>query len=158
MPTIHLTTFIAAPADRVFDLARNVDLHKKSMAHTGEEAVAGTVTGLIKDGETVTWKAKHLGKSRVLRVKITGMKPPHSFTDEMVSGDFKSMKHEHHFKPVANGTFMIDIFSFESPYGGLGKLVNQVYLTRYMRRLLEQRNQIIKEYAEGEKWKFLLNR
>jgi len=158
MPTIHLTTFIAAPADRVFDLARNVDLHKKSMAHTGEEAVAGTVTGLIKDGETVTWKAKHLGKSRVLRVKITGMKPPHSFTDEMVSGDFKSMKHEHHFKPVANGTFMIDLFSFESPYGGLGKLVNQVYLTRYMRRLLEQRNEIIKEYAEGEKWKFLLNR
>jgi ligand-binding SRPBCC domain-containing protein len=158
MPTIHLTTFIAAPADRVFDLARNVDLHKKSMAHTGEEAVAGTVTGLIKDGETVTWKAKHLGKSRVLRIKITGMKPPHSFTDEMVSGDFKSMKHEHHFKPVANGTFMIDLFSFESPYGGLGKLVNQVYLTRYMRRLLEQRNEIIKEYAEGEKWKFLLNR
>jgi len=27
-----------------------------------------------------------------------------------------------------------------------------------MRRLLEQRNEIIKEYAEGEKWKFLLNR
>jgi len=158
MPTIHLTTFIAAPADRVFDLARNIDLHKKSMAHTGEDAVAGTVTGLIKDGETVTWKARHLGKSRVLRVKITGMKPPHSFTDEMVSGDFKSMKHEHHFKPVANGTFMIDLFSFESPYGGLGKLVNQVYLTRYMRRLLEQRNEMIKEYAEGEKWKFLLNR
>ena len=158
MPTIHLTTFIAAPADRVFDLARNVDLHKKSMAHTGEEAVAGTVTGLIKDGETVTWKAKHLGKSRVLRMKITGMKPPHSFIDEMVSGDFKSMKHEHHFKPVANGTFMIDLFTFESPYGGLGKLVNQVYLTRYMRRLLEQRNEIIKEYAESEKWKFLLNR
>src|SRR5258706_14314850 len=158
MPTIHLTTFIAAPTDRVFDLARNVDLHKKSMARTGEEAVAGTVTGLIKDGETVTWKAKHLGKSRVLRIKITGMKPPHSFTDEMVSGDFKSMKHEHHFKPVANGTSMMDLFSFESPYGGLGKLVNQVYLTRYMRRLLEQRNEMIKEYAEGEKWKFLLNR
>lgn len=158
MPTIHLTTFIAAPADRVFDLARSIDLHKKSMAHAGEEAVAGTVTGLIKAGETVTWKAKHLGKNRVLRVKITDMKPPVSFTDEMVDGDFKSMRHEHHFKQVANGTFMIDIFVFESPWGGLGKLVNSFYLTRYMHRLLEQRNQVIKEYAESDKWKFLLNR
>ncbi|MBS1567240.1 MAG: SRPBCC family protein [Bacteroidetes bacterium] len=158
MPTIHLTTFIAAPAERVFDLARNIDLHKKSMAHTEEEAVAGTVTGLIRAGETVTWKAKHLGKKRVLRVKITDMKPPLSFVDEMVDGDFKSMKHEHHFKSVANGTFMIDIFAFESPWGGLGKLVNRFYLTRYLHRLLEQRNNIIKEYAESDKWKFVLNK
>ena len=158
MPTIHLTIFIAAPAERVFDLARSIDLHKKSMAHSGEEAVAGTVTGLIKAGETVTWKAKHLGKKRVLRSKITEMKPPLSFTDEMVDGDFKMMKHEHHFKEVANGTFMIDKLVFESPWGGLGKLVNSLYLTRYMQNMLEQRNKIIKEYAETDKWKFLLDR
>ena len=157
MPTIHLTTFIAAPADRVFDLARNIDLHKKSLAHTGEEAVAGTVSGLIQAGETVTWKAKHLGKKRVLRIKITDMKPPLSFTDEMVDGDFKSMKHEHHFKQVANGTFMIDFFVFESPWG-LGQLVNRLYLTRYMYKLLEHRNKTIKEYAESDKWKFVLNK
>ena len=29
MPTIHLTTFVAAPAQRVFDLARSIDLHRK---------------------------------------------------------------------------------------------------------------------------------
>ena len=158
MPTIHLTTFIAAPAERVFDLARSIDLHKKSMAHSGEEAVAGTVTGLITAGETVTWKAKHLGKKRVLRSKITAMQPPLSFTDEMLDGDFKMMKHEHHFKTVANGTFMIDMLVFESPWGGLGKLVNSIYLTRYMHNMLEKRNQIIKEYAESDKWKFLLDR
>jgi len=158
MPTIHLTTFIAAPAERVFDLSRSIDLHKKSMAHTGEEAVAGTVAGLINAGETVTWKAKHLGKKRVLRIKITDMKRPHSFTDAMVAGDFKLMQHEHHFKEVSNGTFLIDIFVFESPWGGLGKLVNRLYLTRYMYKLLEQRNQLIKEYAESDKWKFVLNK
>lgn len=158
MPTIHLTTFIAAPAERVFDLARNIDLHKKSMAHTGEDAIAGTVTGLINAGETVTWKAKHLGKNRVLRSKITDMKPPHSFVDEMVEGDFRSMKHEHHFKPVANGTFMIDILVFESPWGGIGRLVNRFFLTRYMYKMLEQRNKIIKEYAESDKWKHVLNK
>ncbi|HMC84248.1 MAG TPA: hypothetical protein VKI61_01925, partial [Chitinophagaceae bacterium] len=69
MPTIHLTTFIAAPVERVFDLSRSIDVHKKSLAHTNEQAVAGTVTGLIQQDETVTWKAKHLGKMRVMKVK-----------------------------------------------------------------------------------------
>ncbi|TAH05335.1 MAG: cell division protein [Sphingobacteriales bacterium] len=156
MPLIHLTTFIAAPPQRVFDLSRSIDLHKKAMAHTKEEAVAGTTTGLIGLNETVTWKAKHLAKQRILKVKISQLQPYNSFTDEMVSGDFKTMKHEHYFKPTDNGTLMIDLLSFESPYGGLGSMFNKLYLTRYLQKLLEQRNTVIKQYAETEKWKQLL--
>jgi len=158
MPTIHLTTFVEAPPERVFDLARSIDLHRKSMAHTAEEAIAGTTTGLIGLDETVTWRAKHLMKNRILKSRITTMERPLSFTDEMVTGDFKSMRHEHHFKRIDNGTLMIDLLYFETPYGGLGRLVNQLYLTRYLRNLLETRNQSIKEYAESEKWKFILNK
>ena len=145
MPTIHLTTFVAAPADRVFDLSRSIDLHRKSMAHTGEQAIAGTTSGLINLDETVTWKAKHFMKTRVLKTRITAMSRPLSFTDEMVDGDFKSFRHEHHFKKIDNGTLVIDLFHFESPFGGLGRLVNQFYLTRYMKTLLEMRNQAIKD-------------
>jgi ligand-binding SRPBCC domain-containing protein len=158
MPTIHLTTFVAAPPERVFDLARSIDLHRKSMAHTAEEAIAGTSSGLIGPGETVTWKAKHLMKTRILKSKITAMERPLSFTDEMVSGDFKSIRHEHHFKRIENGTLLIDLFHFETPYGGLGKLFNQLYLTRYMKGLLDIRNKAIKEYAESDKWKFILEK
>lgn len=158
MPTIHLTTFVAAPAERVFDLARSIDLHRKSMAHTSEEAIAGTTSGLIKLDETVTWKAKHLGKTRILKSKITAMNAPLSFTDEMVQGDFKSIRHEHHFKRIDNGTLLIDLFHFESPYGGLGRLLNHLFLTNYLKKLLEIRNQSIKEYAESEKWKFILDK
>jgi len=158
MPTIHLTTFIAAPVERVFDLSRSIDVHKKSLAHTNEQAVAGTTSGLIQQHETVTWKAKHLGKVRILKVKISSMIAPQSFTDELVNGDFKEMKHEHHFKPIKNGTLMIDLFSFESPYGSIGKMANYIFLKRYLRKLLERRNLAIKEYAETDKWKFLLNK
>ena len=158
MPSIHLTTFIAAPADRVFDLSRSIDLHRKSMGHTDEEAVAGITSGLIGLNDTVTWKAKHLKKTRILKSKITAMVRPLSFTDEMVSGDFKSLKHQHHFKSIGNGTLLIDLFDFESPWGGLGKLANTLFLTNYMRRMLERRNAVIKEYAESEKWKFLLDK
>jgi ligand-binding SRPBCC domain-containing protein len=158
MPTIHLTTFIGAPAERVFDLTRSIDLHKKTMAHTHEQAVAGTTAGLIEFDETVTWKAKHFFKTRVLKVKITAMKRPFSFTDEMVSGDFKSLKHEHHFKQIDNGTLLIDLLSFEAPYAGLGKIAARLILKPYLKKLLDQRNQAIREYAESEKWKFILNK
>ncbi|HMR91247.1 MAG TPA: SRPBCC family protein [Chitinophagaceae bacterium] len=153
MPSIHLTTFIAAPSDRVFDLARCIDLHKQSMSRYKEEAVAGTRFGLIEKDETVTWKAKHLFKTRLLRTKITAMKKGEMFVDEQIEGDFKSLKHEHYFKPCDNGTIMIDLFDFESPYGGIGKAFNKMYLTKYLSRMLQERNRVIKETAESDKWK-----
>jgi ligand-binding SRPBCC domain-containing protein len=156
MPTIHLTTFIAAPVEVVFDLSRQIGLHKESMSKFKEEAVAGTRFGLIEKDETVTWKARHLFKNRILRSKITEMKKHDLFIDEQAEGDFKIMKHEHHFKPCENGTIMIDLFYFESPYGIFGKWFNSMYLTNYIKRMLEHRNKIIKEFAESEKWKKLL--
>jgi ligand-binding SRPBCC domain-containing protein len=158
MPTLHLTTFIAAPAERVFDLSRSIDLHKESMSRFKEEAVSGVRFGLIEKDETVTWKARHFFKNRLLRVKITEMKKKEMFTDEQIEGDFKTLRHEHYFKPCDNGTIMIDIMNFEAPYGMVGRMLNTVYLTKYMRRLLEQRNKVIKEYAEGENWRQLLQK
>jgi ligand-binding SRPBCC domain-containing protein len=156
MPTIHLTTFVAAPVNVVFDLSRNIDLHRQSMSAYREEAVAGIRFGLIEKDDTVTWKAKHFFKNRLLRVKIADMKKHEQFTDEQVEGDFKMMKHEHYFKPCDNGTILIDLFHFESPYGILGQWFNSLYLTKYLKRLLEQRNNTIKEFAESDKWKKLL--
>ena len=156
MPKLHLTTFVAAPAERVFDLARSIDLHKQSMTRHAEEAVAGTRFGLIEKGETVTWKARHLFKNRFLKTRITDMTRPLKFTDEQEEGDFQRMKHEHHFKPCENGTIMIDFFEYESPYGSLGRGLNRIFLNKYLRRLLENRNNLIKQMAESDQWKRLL--
>ncbi len=158
MPTIHITTFIAAPSEVVFDLSRHIGLHKEAMSPFREEAVAGTRFGFLEKDETVTWRAKHFFKNRLLRVKVTEMKKPEMFTDEQLQGDFRMMKHEHYFKPCENGTIVIDLLHYESPYGILGHWFNQLYLTRYMKRLLEKRNNTIKAYAETGKWKNLLMR
>jgi ligand-binding SRPBCC domain-containing protein len=156
MSKIHLTIFIAAPVERVFDLSRSISLHKISAAQTKEEAIAGVTTGLINLGETVTWQAKHLFKTRQHTSKITAMEKPVSFTDEMIKGDFKSFCHQHHFKVVDNGTIMIDIVEFESPYGVIGKFFNAIYLKKYLEKFLLKRNAVIKEYAETTKWKAIL--
>ena len=157
MPLIHLTTFIAAPAQRVFDLSRSISLHKNSMSAYEEKAIAGVTKGLINNGEEVTWSAKHLKKTRILKVAITAMQPFESFTDEQVAGDFRLMKHEHVFKPCDNGTIMIDLFSFEIRYGFFGRIFNKIYLTNYIKQLLEERNKMLKKVAEGNNWNVFLN-
>ena len=156
MPVIHLTTFIKAPRQRVFDLSRSITMHAVSMKHTNEKAIKGVISGLIYLNETVTWQAKLLFKQRVMEVRITEMKPFENFTDEIVKGDFKSMKHEHHFKEIENGTIMIDLFSFETPYGWWGKVANFIFLKQYLQKLLETRNAAIKLYAETNQWKHVL--
>jgi len=156
MPTFQIITHINAPIERCFNLSRSIDLHMVSTKHTNEKAIAGVTTGLIGLNETVTWKAKHLGVWQNLTSLITEFDLPTLFVDEMVSGAFKSFRHEHHFKTEQATTIMTDIFTFKSPFGPAGEIVNLLFLTRYMARLLEKRNAVIKEYAESDKWKGLI--
>ncbi|MBA2330131.1 MAG: SRPBCC family protein [Chitinophagaceae bacterium] len=157
MPVIKLTTFIAAPVDRVFDLSRSIDFHKYSMNKYGEKPVDGRITGLIEENESVTWSAKHLFKTRRLTVRISKIQKPDLFIDELVKGDFHKLTHEHHFKTIENGTIMIDQFYFEIHYNILGSVLNRIYLTNYLKNLLVERNKSIKEAAESNRWKHYLH-
>lgn len=157
MVRIQLHTKINAPVERVFDLSRSIDLHKLSTKGTNEEAIAGRTEGLIELGETVTWRAKHLGVYQKLTVKIIGFKKPLMFEDKMLKGAFKSMRHVHEFEEKDNETIMKDDFVFESPLGFLGKIAEALFLKSYMTRFLKNRNKELKMIAEGNDWKTLLN-
>ena len=150
MPKIELTTIINAPIEKVFDLSRSIDLHMESTKQTGEKAIAGKTSGLIELGETVTWRAKHFGIWQTLTSKVVEYDRPNLFVDEMVSGAFKSFRHEHSFTASGDHTIMKDIFEFESPLGIFGQAFNKLILTRYMTKLLVERNRVIKEAAEGQ--------
>ncbi|WP_323755801.1 SRPBCC family protein [Roseivirga sp.] len=157
MPIITIKTIINAPIQRCFDLSRSTDLHQISTIETKERAIAGKITGLIGLNETVTWRAKHFGITQNLTSKITAFDSPHFFVDEMVSGAFKSFKHEHHFEEIDGQTQMIDCFDYTSPLGIIGRFFDSIVLEKYMFKLLEKRNQVIKEFAESEKWKQVLS-
>lgn len=157
MPTLHITTFIEAPVDRVFDLSRNISLHKVSMQKTNDVAIRGITAGLINKDESVTWRGKHLYKTRVFMIKVTEMKPYEMFIEKIVRGAFKSFQHEHYFKPAENGTIIIDIINFETPYGWLGRMINRFYLNGFIEKMVTHRNNIIKQYAVSDKWRALLH-
>lgn len=148
MPRITITTAIRARPERCFDLARDLDLHLKSMDHTDERAVAGKTTGLIGVGEEVTWRGRHFGVVHEHTSLITAFDPPRHFRDEMSRGRFKLFCHDHYFEPSAEGTRMIDVLEFESPWGVLGRLVNRLFLTGYLERLLLTRGAAIRRASE----------
>jgi len=156
MNKIELTTLIKAPIELCFDLARSIDLHKISVQHTNEEAVGGVTRGLIGPNQKVLWQATHLGFRQTLETQISKFTRPFFFTDEMVSGVFKTMIHDHFFYAMNEDTVMIDHFYFESPFGLFGEAADFIFLKRYLTKLLEQRNETIKFYAESDKWREIL--
>jgi hypothetical protein len=166
MPTIRVETVINAPIDRCFDLARDIDVHMQTTKRSGERAVAGVTSGMMSLGDTVTFEARHLGFRHRLTSKIVVFERPNLFVDEMVSGPFKRMRHEHRFEvseippPLLSGrgggkgegfaedTLMVDFLDFQSPFGPIGLLVDKLFLGSYMRRFLEERGAALNDIAQ----------
>ena len=157
MPTISLITEINAPIEICFDLSRSIDLHKYSMEHTKEEAIAGRKTGLIEDGEFVTWQAKHFGITQYLTSKISNFNRPYIFRDEQTKGIFDYFRHDHIFESKEDKTIMTDVFEYLAPFGFLGRIADRWFLEKYMTNLLLRRNKVIKEFAESDKWREILH-
>jgi ligand-binding SRPBCC domain-containing protein len=147
---LELVTTIRAAAQRCFDLSRDIDLHIRSMTHSGETAVAGRTSGLIGMGEEVTWRARHFGVMHEHCSRITAFEPPGHFRDSMVRGRFRLFEHDHFFvesQPAV--TVMRDVIQFASPLGPLGAIVDVLVLRAYLRNLIEARNAVIKKAAES---------
>ncbi len=156
MPIIKLETKINAPVERVFDLARSIDLHKDSMSQYDERAVAGVTSGLIEMGETVTWEATHFYVRQNLTSKITAFDRPRYFRDSMVSGAFERFDHDHYFEIEGDGTLIKDFFDFDSPLGILGNIADFLLVESHLQEMLEERNDLIKRVAESEEWRKFL--
>lgn len=153
MPVLELTIEVRAPIERTFDLARSVDMHVASTAHTGERAVAGVTTGLLTLGQEVTWRAIHFGIRQHLTSRITVFERPFHFRDSMVQGAIHRFDHDHLFAQHGNVRIMRDVFDFQSPFGMLGHIADRLFLIGHMRHLLLTRHALIKTVAETEQWR-----
>jgi hypothetical protein len=132
-------THVPASVQETFDRSRSIDLHLASMSHSRERAIAGVTSGLINEGEEVTWRAWHFGVPIRMTSRITAMTQPESFVDEQVRGPFRRFRHEHEFRPDGPGTLMIDRVEFTAPFGRLGAIAEPA-IRPYLRRLIEKRN------------------
>jgi len=49
------------------------------------------------------------------------------------------------------------MLTFQSPFGILGRVAEKLFLTHYLTGFLVERNIIIKDFAETDKWKNILH-
>jgi ligand-binding SRPBCC domain-containing protein len=149
MSSIRLDTLIAAPIGECFSLSLSVDAHTASMHASGEQVIGGVTSGVMKLGDSVTWRARHFGIVFQMTSAITECQPPSRFVDEQQHGPFRRWRHEHTFTALANGqTQMTDVAEFQSPLGPLGYIADRLVLCRYMPHLLRQRSTWLKTTLE----------
>jgi ligand-binding SRPBCC domain-containing protein len=147
METVTVETWIRAPLEPCFDAARDIDLHVRSLAHTGETAVGGRTSGLIGMGEEVTWRGRHFGVWQHFTSQITAFDPPRYFQDTMQRGAFRLFVHDHFFFESGEGTRMVDVLLFAAPLRILGRMAEKLVLRRYLVRLLKARASVIADCA-----------
>jgi len=148
MARLEVLTEIAAPPAVCFDLARDVDLHTRSLERMGEEAIGGVTTGRIGLGEEVTFRARLFGLHWTHTARVTVLEAPHHFRDEGVRGPFQTFVHDHAFEAHGKGTRMVDRIAYTLPFGWFGELVARLVVDPALARLLRLRGEAIRSEAE----------
>ena len=149
MVTIRSTTMVNAPMERCFKLAVSIDL---MMASGDYEAVAGVTSGLIGPGDTVTWQYRRLVRKGHHQSMIEVWHPYTHFREIMIDGPFKSYEHDHHFAVMNDATRIRDEIRFSAASGLLGRLREKHIVQRNLTKLLHQRNALLKQVAESDRW------
>ena len=146
MGEITVRTWIRAPLELCFDLARDVAVHTESAAFSGERLVPpGKLSGVLELGDLVCFEGRHAGLRQRFCARITHVDRPHVFVDEMVEGFFRELRHMHWFSPLENGTLMTDHLTWRAP---LGRLMDLIFMTRHMRWFVATKQANLKRIAE----------
>ncbi len=149
MTEITIETYIQAPAEVCFDLARDLAAHTESAAFSGERLVPpGKLSGLLDVGDLVCFEGRHFGITQRFCAKITRVERPHLFVDEMVQGAFTWLTHDHIFERQGTGTLMRDVLRWRSPLGILGRIADALFLERHMTWFVTTKQQQLKVIAE----------
>lgn len=136
MPTLIIETKINAAPEVCFD----------SVRRASAETIEQTITGEFGEGQTVTFQNSFFGFKQNLTVKVTEFKRPRIFIDEMTAGNLKAFRHIHEFiLQNGNRTLLKDIFEWTSPLGIFGKIFDNLFLEKRLRKSVTRRNSRLKE-------------
>lgn len=157
MNKIEFNTHIKAPIERCFDLSRSIDFHKISLSPVvKEESVAGCTTGLIGHNQHALMQSKLWGYHFSTELKIAKFNPPYFLSYEIADSHFESAIHDYYFYDISGETVMVNHFYYKFKLGLLGEMANLLFLEKYIIGIITQRNDLLREYAETNKWKDVL--
>ena len=146
-----MKTRIRASVARCFELARDVGVHCRTSAFTGERVVPpGRTVGRLELGDTVTFEGRHFGVRWRLTAAIVEMEHPYRFVDDATGRAFGWMRHVHEFSEIDGATDMTDTIEWRSALGVLGRIADGLVLERHMVWYITKKQQALKVVAESE--------
>ena len=89
-----------------------------------------------------------LGYKTLWLSEIKKIDPNHYFIDQQIDGPFKFWQHEHRIVESDEGQKMVDIISYQLPYGFLNKLIDWLIVKPQIKKLFDFRNNQIKSFFE----------
>jgi len=144
---------VRAPIERVFDLARSVSLHVKSVEAVQEEIVGDVRRGLVRLGEELTWHGRYLGFMQTMKFRVAAWDPPSYLHNSMVEGLFLTLDHHYSFRTSGEVTVMSNELNYAMPYGFAGQVFDFLLMGPHLKRFLAERARFLKDVAEGDEWK-----
>lgn len=156
MNKIEFNTHIKAPIQQCFDLARSIDFHKISLSPIEEESVAGCTTGLIGYKQHALIQSNLWGSRFSTELKLVKFNPPFFLSYEIVGSHFHSIVHDYYFYDISEETVMINHFYYKPKWGFLGEILSFIFLEKFLKKVITNRNNMLRDYAETEKWKDIL--
>lgn len=106
--------------------------------------VKGKNTETIGMNTLINYRIRLRGIPMNWTSRIGEWDPPREFSDEQVSGPYKSWLHSHKFTPLAGGTLMTDIIRFRVPGGWPGRLVGLMHVKKEVEKIFSYRRKQIR--------------
>lgn len=97
-------------------------------------------------GQIIEYKVKPMmGIQIYWMTEITHVKDRKYFIDEQQFGPYKLWHHQHHFKEIPGGVEMTDIVHYKNPLGLLGRVANNLFISRRLKSIFDYRFRKVEE-------------
>lgn len=95
---------------------------------------------------TIRWLSLRL----FWRSRITGYRPPRSFTDVQIKGPYPYWSHLHTFREESGGTLMRDEVTYRLPFGPFGRFLHRLIIRGQLSDIFCHRAVRIDQWAAGD--------
>jgi ligand-binding SRPBCC domain-containing protein len=118
--------------------------------YMGFDITSKNLPDRMYEGMIITYKVSPvLGIKNTWVTEIKHVKDQEYFVDEQRVGPYKVWHHQHFLEATIEGTKMMDIVSYEPPFGFIGKIANGLVIEKKLKEIFSYRtkalNQIFNE-------------
>lgn len=96
------------------------------------------------EGMIISYKVSPLlGIKNTWVTEITHVKPGSYFVDEQRVGPYTLWHHQHFLEEKDGGTLMLDIISYQPPFGIIGDIVNKIIIKQKLKEIFDYRHKVL---------------